>query len=128
LASSVLDASALLALIFGEPGAANVSQAVGEGASINTVNLTEVITRLVEGGAPDNEIRERMQTFELEVIDFDAGLAYAAGALRRATRSLGLSLGDRACLALAQRLNLPAVTADRSWLQLALDVPIRLVR
>jgi ribonuclease VapC len=110
----VLDASALLALLLGERGADRVA-AVLPGAALGAVNLSEVVGKLAERGMPPNMIREALQGLDLDVRTFDADLAFAAGELRRITRDRGLSLGDRACLALAARMNAIVLTTDRSW-------------
>lgn len=113
----VLDASALLAFLNHEPGA----QVVGEslpGAAISAVNLSEVIAKLVDQGTTETALRATLDSLGLTVYSFDTTLAYAAGLLRPSTRAFGLSLGDRACLALAEKLGLPAITADRAWLEL----------
>src|SRR5689334_3559436 len=112
VSSAVLDASALLALVLNEPGRAVVAAAVSAGAVIGTVNLSEVVAKLRENGATEAAIHLALDPLAITIADFDTDLAYAAGFLCPATRATGLSLGDRACLALAQRL---ALTADRSW-------------
>ena len=94
---------------------------IADGAWISAVNLAEVVTRLVDQGYDEEEAHEDLASFVLEVVPFDEELAYRAGLLRTVTRPAGLSLGDRACLALAERLDLPALTADRSWATLQLD-------
>jgi ribonuclease VapC len=127
--SSVLDASALLAAINGELGADRVRQATAQdGAVIGAVNLAEVITKLVERGFDDRAIRATVSAAQLQVVPFDEDLAYRAALLRIATRTAGLSLGDRACLALADRLGLPALTADRTWATLQLGVQVEVIR
>jgi PIN domain nuclease of toxin-antitoxin system len=115
----VLDASALLAVMLGEPGAEKVIPLLA-GAEIGAINLAEVVAKLQERGVPDAEIERDIADLDLPVAAFDAAQAMAAGKLRNRTRSLGLSLGDRACLALAISRGLPAVTTDRAWS--ALDV------
>jgi ribonuclease VapC len=123
----VLDASALLAVLRAEPGAERVEPRL-EGAGIGAVNLSEVVAKLDEDGVPEAEIRRAVGRLELDVHAFDAAQAYAAGVLRRTTRSLGLSFGDRACLALAQRLGALALTADRSWSRLQIGVAVEVIR
>jgi PIN domain nuclease of toxin-antitoxin system len=123
----VLDASALLAVLGAEPGAERVERRL-EGACIGAVNLSEVVAKLIDDGVPEAEVRRAIGRLELDVHVFDAQHAYAAGVLREATRALGLSLGDRACLALAQSLGAPALTADRSWSQLNVGIAIEVVR
>ena len=125
----VLDASALLALINAEPGAERVLRALLESECVLvSVNLTEVLTRLIDRGASAQEAADRIQTTGLTVVAFDQTLAVAAAKLRTATRSKGLSLGDRACLALAQQLGSTALTADRAWSELDLGIEIEVIR
>lgn len=133
LDSVVLDSSALLAFLREEPGAERVAAALGRGTSISAVNWSEVLTKLADLGF-DLELCEK--SFEtsgalaaaLAIVPFDAEQARLAAELRASTRASGLSLGDRACLALAVHLEASALTADREWSTLALPVEIRLVR
>ena len=124
---AVLDASALLALLNAEPGAELVSEALPH-AAISTINLSEVVAKLVEAGMPEDAIRDALSTLPLTIIPFDLDQAFEAGLLRSATRSAGLSLGDRGCLSLARRLDIPALTADRTWGQLSIGVNVKLIR
>jgi PIN domain nuclease of toxin-antitoxin system len=124
----VLDSSALLALINQEPGRERIETAMQAGAILGTVNLAEVVAKLSKGGRPETEIRNELGRLALEVVGFDDDLAYRTGLLRPATRHAGLSLGDRACLALAERLNLPALTTDRRWGSLSLGIRIEVIR
>ncbi|MGE3268669.1 MAG: type II toxin-antitoxin system VapC family toxin [Chloroflexota bacterium] len=126
--SSVLDASAVLALMFGEPGTERVQDAIDDGAVISAVNVTEVMSRQIDRGVPPPEARLNVQDLGLHVVPFDEDLAYRAALLRAATRSAGLSLGDRACLALAERMAVPAITADRAWSGLNLGMQIDTIR
>ena len=128
MSDAVLDSSALLALLNSEPGEDVVAQAISRGAAIGAVNLAEVIAKLAEVGLPEAAIHGALDPLGLTLVDFDADLAYRAGLLRPLTRSAGLSLGDRVCLALAQRLSLPAITADRNWASLALGITVTLIR
>jgi ribonuclease VapC len=123
----VLDASALLAVLRAEPGAERIEPRL-EGARIGAVNLSEVVTKLIDDGVPEAEIRLAIGRLELNVHAFDPEHAYLAGVLRKATRAFGLSLGDRACLALAQSLCALALTADRSWSGLDLGIAIEVIR
>jgi PIN domain nuclease of toxin-antitoxin system len=123
----VLDASALMAVLREEPGAAAV-EAVLDHAAISAVNLSEVQAKLVERGTASDLAWSSLVDLDLEVVDFDAVQARVAGDLRSLTRAQGLSLGDRACLALAQALGLPAMTADRAWAGLEVEIRIRTVR
>ena len=85
------------------------------GALLSTVNFAEVVSKLCERGMPSKEAREAIETIGAEVVDYGVDLACLTGDLRNTTRSAGLSLGDRACLALARQRNLPAITADTVW-------------
>jgi ribonuclease VapC len=120
---SVLDASALLALLLDEPGANRVT-AVLDDAAVGAVNLAEVVSQYARRGIPEAGIRAMLDPFSVEIVPFDDALAFAAGLLVPKTRSAGLSLGDRACLALAHRLGAKAVTADRSWSRIAAEVGV----
>jgi PIN domain nuclease of toxin-antitoxin system len=111
---SVLDASALLALLQNEPGAGMVANRL-TGCVMSAVNLSEVVAKLVDHGLPEADLHAALHVLDIDVRAFDAEAAYAAGELRRTTRDAGLSLGDRACLALAIQLGAVAVTADRAW-------------
>ncbi len=123
----VLDASALLALLNAEPGSRSVEENLS-GAAISAVNLSEVISKLAERGMPQPEIRAAIEGFGLDIRPFDTEMAYSAGSLRPATRRLGLSLGDRACLALGLSLASPVLTTDRSWKKLKVGATIRAIR
>jgi ribonuclease VapC len=124
---SVLDASALLALLNAEPGSRLVEENLS-GAAMSAVNLSEVVAKLAERGMPEPEMRAAIDGLGLDIRSFDAEMAYAAGSLRPATRSLGLSLGDRACLSLARSLRAPALTTDRGWKKLRIGVKVRTLR
>ena len=123
----VLDASALLAVLNQEPGSDRWADSVA-GAAISAVNLSEVIGKLVDLGVPEDDIRRIIEPVDLDVVPFDDTQAWTAGLLRRLTRTAGLSLGDRACLALGQRMKLPVLTADQAWKDLRIGVQVRLVR
>lgn len=125
--TTVLDASALLILLNDEPGGETVRHALS-GAAISAVNLSEVVAKLVDEGAPGPEILVRLEAIGAEVVPFDADQAYSAGLLRSVTRSRGLSLGDRACLSLALHLSVSVLTADRVWTELDLGVDVQLAR
>ena len=111
----------------GEAGA-SVAEAVFPVSAISTVNLTEIVTSMIERSWETDRIRAALEASATKVVDHDAELAIDAAILRRATRHRGLSLGDRACLALARRLGVPVYTADRSWGDLDVGVDIRVVR
>ena len=110
----ILDASAVLALLYAEPGA-EVVQAALPGALLSAVNAAEVIAKLNERGVPADKAAATVDWLGLEVVSFDLEQARLAGELRPITRAAGLSLGDRACLALARLRGLPAMTADIVW-------------
>jgi PIN domain nuclease of toxin-antitoxin system len=123
----VLDASALLAFLQREPGSGRVRQALPD-AVIGSVNLAEVVTKLVQWGAPADRVAERLADLDLNVHAFDRDLAFAAGALHAQTRRRGLSLGDRACLALAGSLAAPVLTADGAWQRADVGIEVELIR
>ena len=125
--SVVLDASALLAVIEGEPGAAKVEDALADSV-ISAVNFSEVVAKLVDRGFGNEGVAARMNALPLVIHAFDADQAWRAGSLRRTTRTSGLSLGDRACLALAETLEAPAMTMDRAWADLDLEVEVTMAR
>ena len=128
MSSAVLDASALLALLNQEEGSEEVSELVAAGATISAVNLSEVAAKLSLVGMPEALIRAALGPLGLEVASFDAETAYQTALLAGLARAMGLSLGDRACLALAAQAGLPAVTADRAWRPLELSVEVRVIR
>jgi PIN domain nuclease of toxin-antitoxin system len=127
MSSVVLDSSALLAFIQGEPGGEVVAGVVGD-ALMSSVNFAEVVTKLVERTGSLEVARAALGIANVDVVDFDRWQAEQAGLLVRHTRPHGLSLGDRACLALAMRQAVPAMTADRVWAKVKLDVEVRLIR
>jgi ribonuclease VapC len=123
----VLDASAILVLLLGEPGADDVAQSVARGVAVSTVNLSEAAEVLARNKMKPEPIMARFcEQVVVEAFTYDDALA--AAALSRSTRPQGLSLGDRTCLALAQRLGATALTADRQWSRLEVGISIRLVR
>lgn len=122
-----MDSSAILAIFFEENGRELVMPRVPY-ALICSVNMTEIITRLIDRGGQPLSAQTQLEQLALSVIDFDRNLAIQAGLLRDATRHKGLSLGDRACLALAMREKLPVMTADRAWADLDLGVEVVLIR
>ena len=123
----VLDASAVLAAFFDEPGAEAVADRM-DGALLCSVNYSEVVSKLVDRGTPAEQIVEIMGQLDVELVTADRELAMRAGLLRAESRGKGLSLGDRYCLALAASRNAVAVTADRSWADLDIGLSIEMVR
>jgi PIN domain nuclease of toxin-antitoxin system len=127
MASVVLDASAVLALLAHERGAEQVQRVLGS-AVMSAVNLAEVLTKLGDRGVPPLEQRTIRTSLGLQIRQFDERSAWTASALRSATKKHGLSTGDRACLALALDEGLPVLTADRAWSTLEVGVEIRTLR
>jgi ribonuclease VapC len=132
LFASVLDASALLAFLLDERGAERVERALDAGACISTLNWAETLARLVEGGGPVEATVTRAlpatSSGPLVLLPFDDEQARETARLRPVTRALGLSLADRACLALGRLHRLPVLTADRAWRSLHLSVKIEVIR
>ena len=123
----VFDSSALLAIAFNEKGADRAAEALPDGI-LSAVNASEVVACLIDRGVPEASARNSLRDFDIPIRPFDESLALAAGSLRTTTRQQGLSLGDRACLALARRDRAPVITADRNWSRLDLDLEVRLIR
>ncbi|HET7215469.1 MAG TPA: type II toxin-antitoxin system VapC family toxin [Terriglobia bacterium] len=126
--SVVLDASALLAVLNSEPGAAKLTPELLSTATSSTVNLAEVQSKLVERGLSPSDAWEATLSPIREATAFTAEHARTAGSLIGQTRPLGLSLGDRACLALGLALKAPVYTADKSWRNLKLGIRIHVIR
>lgn len=114
-------------MLFDEPGAAATADVVANGASVSTVNLSEVATVLTRNDLDADGVLEPVR-LQVDVEPFTELDALATAALYPLVSSKGLSLGDRACLALARRLEVPAVTAEHVWTELAIDVATKLVR
>jgi ribonuclease VapC len=127
MAIAVLDTSAFLALFKNESGADRVI-AVMHDCVMSSLNAAEVLTKLAEWGMPPDLRDQAFALIPAIIIDFDMDLARATGDLRTQTKLLGLSLGDRACLALARREGLPALTADQAWSKADVGVSVTLVR
>lgn len=129
MSAAVIDASALLALLNDEPGAAMVAEVLAE-ARMSAANFAEIVSHFIHAGMPRAEVEAMLRPLPIEVVAADRQLALMAGHLRAATAAAGLSLGDRFCLALARRDGLPALTADRQWRTIAdaADVKVVLIR
>lgn len=127
MTSTVLDASALLALLRGEPGGQLVRSFLAD-AVMSTLNWAEVIGYYSRNGSSDTDIHALLDPLPIDRVPFDESTAYIAGMMLLLTRSAGLSLGDRACLALAASRGIKVVTADRAWKalgsRLAIDVEV----
>jgi ribonuclease VapC len=124
----VLDASAILAVIGGEPGAEKLSPDMLARAVGSTVNLAEVQTKLVSRGWTTEQAWEDATSPVREVVSFDEEQARIAGDLVIQTRHRGLSLGDRACLALGIALKLPVYTAEKAWRKVKVGVRVHVIR
>jgi ribonuclease VapC len=132
--ASALDASAVLALLNDEEGSEVVSGAVADGAAISVVNLAEVLSKVAERGGDPAAAAAELRKAEgskraLTIEPLTAADCIALARLRPTTKQRGLSLADRACLALADRLGVPALTADEAWEDVpGLDIEVRLIR
>jgi ribonuclease VapC len=123
----VLDASALLAFLNQEPGS-SVLESLLPQSVMSTVNWAEVVAKLQERGVWTEQSQFDLEELGITIIAFDLKQALITGALRSLTKSAGLSLGDRACLALGIQLNLPVLTTDRIWAQLDLPIQVQVLR
>jgi PIN domain nuclease of toxin-antitoxin system len=124
----VLDASAILAVIGGEPGAEKLTPDLLARAVGSAVNLSEVQAKLVSRGWSSEQAWEDATSPVREVLAFDEAQARVAGDLVTQTRHLGLSLGDRACLALGMALRVPVYTAENAWKTLKVGVRVHVIR
>lgn len=124
----VLDASAVLAILNGEDGAEQLTPELLSEAAASTVNLAEVEGKLVDLGLSPDDAWDATLSAIRDVVPFSADQAKLAGNLVAQTRALGLSLGDRACLALGLALKAPVYTADKSWKKLKLGIRIHVIR
>nr|WP_297497736.1 type II toxin-antitoxin system VapC family toxin [Ferrovum sp.] len=95
---------------------------------ISAVNYAELVSKLVDQGMPTDIVHETLFNLELEVVSYDTAQAFQTGALRLPGKAFGLSLGDRACLALGMIMKLPILTADRVWKNLSLPIEIIVIR
>lgn len=123
----VWDSSAVLLVLNQEPGWQGLLDLLPDGV-LCAVNCSEVAGKLAESGMRDVEVEQVIGALPLSVEAFTEEDAVAAGVLRPSTRQSGLSLGDRACLALGSRLGLTVLTADRAWERLDVGPPVRLAR
>jgi PIN domain nuclease of toxin-antitoxin system len=120
-------------LVYGEAGSNRVRPVIGRGAVISTVNWAEALSDMAERGEATDISASRVGTAvaavgSLAIVPFDEIQAIESARLRASTRSLGLSLGDRACLALGRLRRLPVLTTDRTWRALHISVRIEVIR
>lgn len=121
----VLDASAVLAFLQDEQGSEKLNAVLLEGKGvISTVNYAEIIGKLFDAGLPDASVRTVLESLDLRIEPLDETQAWMTGKLRIITKKFGLSLGDRACLALACAKKLPVITSDKQWQNLDTDIQI----
>jgi ribonuclease VapC len=128
--ASILDASALIALLHDEPGSDAVVDAITETAAVSVVNWAEVLSKIAADGDDPQQVADNLQASESPLIlePLTEADCIEIARMRPLTKAQGLSLADRACLALARRLDIPVITADREWAGLDLDITIRLIR
>lgn len=126
VADVVLDASAILAVIFDEPGGDRVAAHL-PGALVSTVNIAEVATRLLAFDMPPDTVETVIDHLQLSIEPYDYEQARGTALLRATTHSAGLSLGDRACLALSKARQAAALTADQAWQAIADDAGVNVV-
>jgi PIN domain nuclease of toxin-antitoxin system len=122
-----LDASALLAFLFGESGHAAVAEVIDD-CGLSSVNLAEVISRFARDGHNPELVYRQIAGSGITIVPFHGQDAMLAAGLVPLTRACGLSLGDRACLALALRHGITAITADHAWSRVDLPIPVRVIR
>ncbi len=123
----ILDASAILAFLFREPGAELVGPHIA-GATVSSVNWSEVLGRFARMGLPIETVDLQLQNGGCRMVEFSRRQALLAAELIPVTAHPGLSLGDRACLAVGLETGLPVLTADRAWTSLSLGLDIRSIR
>lgn len=122
-----LDASAVLAFLHREPGCEWIVSVL-DVSILSAVNWAEVLSKSLEHGADLRDASRLIEALGVAILPFSDADAEVVAELRLATRSHGLSLGDRACLALARRYEVTALTADRAWSELDLGIEVQLIR
>jgi PIN domain nuclease of toxin-antitoxin system len=125
--SAVLDASAILAVLFEEPGA-EIIRGVIAGSLVSAVNYSETVSKAIDRERGFDDTIALLAHMGFVLVPHDLSLARRAGQLRLSTKRFGLSIGDRACLALAERERLPVYTTDRSWANLDLSIQVQVIR
>lgn len=128
--ASILDASALIAFLHDESGADAVVEALAATATISVVNWAEALSKIAADGNDPQQVAASLQSDDapLRIEPLNEADCVTIARLRPLTKAQGLSLADRACLALAQRLDLPVLTADREWKNLELGIRVQLIR
>jgi ribonuclease VapC len=127
MADVVLDSSAVIAFLQREPGADVVGKVITR-SIVSTVNAAEIVAKLIQYGLTADEAADSMMALPVRKLPFDLDQALTAGTMWGRSKSMGLSLGDRACLALAEAMKLPAMTSDRRWAEFDAKIEIRLIR
>jgi ribonuclease VapC len=123
----VLDSSAILSVLHLEAGAESIASTMSQ-SLVSVANEAEVITVLIRRGKSPMQAVEYVAGLPYRRVELDVSLAQRAGALWRDVKPRGLSLGDRCCLALAEREGLPILTGDKRWADLSLGIEVRLFR
>lgn len=123
----ILDASALLAMLFGEPGCDLVASR-GNGAVLSAVGYSETLVKMIDRGIELADAERLIGRLSLHIAAFDSEAAALAASFRHFTKQLGLSFADRACLALGLKTGLPVLTADRRWAEVPSQVKVELIR
>ncbi len=127
MSAIVFDSSVVIAILKQERGFESAESSLSD-ALISTVNMSEIATYLARNGVPSDTIQEVLASFPIQVVPFEESLAIQTGCLYSSCKHLGLSLGDRACLALAMSRKMPVLTADRVWSKLDLGISIQVLR
>ena len=124
----LLDTSALIALLKKESGYEVIENVIAS-STISSVNLSELVAVLTRSGVSEQDIDEIISDLVPEIVPFCEAISIKTGKLAKLTQNYGLSLGDRACIALGTTLGLPIYTADKVWAELKLEnTDIRLIR
>ncbi len=128
MSTCVIDTSALIAYLKGEPGEAAVEEWLVRGAAVSALTIQELVSKIVQGGGTKDDAVATADELGTPVHDLTQPLAIEVGAMITVTKPKGLSHGDRACLSLAKQLGVPAVTADRAWSDIADVLGVEIMR
>ena len=126
MSSFIYDTSAVMAYLNEEQGGELVSAALLRPGFMSDVNFAELVTKLSDSGMPEDEIRDTLGPLNFANVQFGSEAAYVAGLLRPPTKAAGLSLGDRACLALGILKGLPVLTSDQAWRRVPIEIPVEI--